>query len=1102
MNAEQFRACLLTIKNSKDSQEIRGAEAAYIEFRNQNPSDYFLQLLINELTQKSEVQQHAIVLLRQDINTNASKSALYRLQDQTMGRQLMIQLLQYVASQPNEQLAQAIALYSLNELIEKRPFEEVFDFVQQGIKSQTKEVREVCAYIISEICTAKLTTIQQVSFDFLAYLQLVIQDQADSVALRGIEALGNMLVNNEDESAQPIIPLTVCAQMLEAMIMRIVQAIQNKSFKHSEKMLFALANLIDQQGDNFSEQIPQLVSLAENIMQIQADGTQEEMQKIAVRMFMHICETCTNVRKQLKDMLQNFIRLYVIPGLVPSDQDIENWLNVEVDYEFSDNTMTAVCEECIAKVAFVLGKQIVNPLIHEIVESAKKSTNWKLHLAAVVAVTTASQGMADVCKQKDVEFYTEALLQFLSSEHPRVRFEVLNAITILSDHFNPKIQKMHKQIIPALCSEASDPHPKVHVHASTAMITFMHGLTYENVYEYFQIFQDLIRISLQQGIVAGSNALTILSSLCDIVDPEDMVPVLNEFMPQILGQFENIMDQIKSVPDFTEDQTIFIVSIVECIAAAAKSSPSLFNGYIEKIMQNYVIIINRSCSQLEHSMFAQTVKSMNELTDKFAEQIAPFVEQVYPLLINVLQKSPLVTSTQLETEGEVSLDTHVLEQQNQILSFLADFMDAYPQGFQSHFEELVGVMTSYKALGMQQIGGLIYCQAQLLHLATYCQLDANQVHNLFFKNIHGLLNPDEESTEFKRPISNLEDVADALDAVALYIRFYCQHYIACVKANTELPGFDETVKKTFSSLQYQHEMIHKLMNDQNTEVDMQQYDEEEQESAAQELQDQYRECMESVGLCYQQFVKELGAQIPQQMLVELNQVAMKFLSAGIDGLALFETVEGISLYADFSKDVKAEYVIQMFQPASELLIKYLTLKVDFVLTRDSFYCLYEYLRKTNDFTIANNSTLLNQCITLLEELKTDGSEEALGAYDNICSYMTVAGLIVGQPAEYWGPLMDYCMAMESDYEEIVHVLEFFLDQFVSNPAFKNLTSQVIKITVQLFFSTYYTEMKNKSDNSQIVQKVKALLQMYGNEALQVAKQSSSFVQKNFANFTQ
>ena len=44
-----------------------------------------------------------------------------------------------------------------------------------------------------------------------------------------------------------------------------------------------------------------------------------------------------------------------------------------------------------------------------------------------------------------------------------------------------------------------------------------------------------------------------MSCLCDVVDPEDLEPILLEFMPGEFQQFEQTMEAIKTLTEFTFD---------------------------------------------------------------------------------------------------------------------------------------------------------------------------------------------------------------------------------------------------------------------------------------------------------------------------------------------------------------------------------------------------------------------------------------------------------------------------------------------------------------------------------------------------------------------
>ena len=72
--------------------------------------------------------------------------------------------------------------------------------------------------------------------------------------------------------------------------------------------------------------------------------------------FETICAACENIRKYLQDCIAGFIRRCVIPNLMMSDADYNEWLTSAKDYEYEDNSMQAACEDCIETISKTLGK--------------------------------------------------------------------------------------------------------------------------------------------------------------------------------------------------------------------------------------------------------------------------------------------------------------------------------------------------------------------------------------------------------------------------------------------------------------------------------------------------------------------------------------------------------------------------------------------------------------------------------------------------------------------------------------------------------------------------------------------------------------------------
>lgn len=209
---------------------------------------------------------------------------------------------------------------------------------------------------------------------------------------------------------------------------------------------------------------------------------------------------------------------------------------------------------------------------------------------------------------------------------------------------------------------------------------------------------------------------------------------------------------------------------------------------------------------------------------------------------------------------------------------------------------------------------------------------------------------------------------------------------------------------------------------------------DEYDSAMTEVHQDFQECMEEIGVCYQMIIKTLGEKCPHDVAEQICAIAVELLNNDVQTRSgQLMIIEGVSLFADFSENLTAELAYELMQHGFHQIIGYLQVDHGCIdLIRNTFYTFYEYLKKTNDRQIANDATLLQLAMQMLNTFKEDGSEEALGAYDNVCSYMSIAGKIVGQTSEYWGPLLGYVQAMESDNIEITHMCQFYIDELSNN----------------------------------------------------------------------
>jgi hypothetical protein len=68
----------------------------------------------------------------------------------------------------------------------------------------------------------------------------------------------------------------------------------------------------------------------------------------------------------------------------------------------------------------------------------------------LICLHCASEHLAEVVKQSDVDLIGEKVMQFIAHNNARIRYECLNCIAVIADDFKPRLQKHHKTILPIL----------------------------------------------------------------------------------------------------------------------------------------------------------------------------------------------------------------------------------------------------------------------------------------------------------------------------------------------------------------------------------------------------------------------------------------------------------------------------------------------------------------------------------------------------------------------------------------------------------------------------------------------------------------------------
>lgn len=179
---------------------------------------------------------------------------------------------------------------------------------------------------------------------------------------------------------------------------------------------------------------------------------------------------------------------------------------------------------------------------------------------------------------------------------------------------------------------------KVRVHISTAILDYISGLDYKETYLYMDQLYQVIQVCwASSNITQQANGLAILSSLCEIIDYEDINKLLTEFMPSTMQQFSQTMQAIREQNEFSYEHNVYINSIVELIAKAVKQAPQFFGQYIDEIIGNIFLVVQRSVLKDERELFEDAVEAIQTICEEYSKQVVDQFVGVRGQLMSVLR---------------------------------------------------------------------------------------------------------------------------------------------------------------------------------------------------------------------------------------------------------------------------------------------------------------------------------------------------------------------------------------------------------------------------------------------------------------------------------
>lgn len=311
---------------------------------------------------------------------------------------------------------------------------------------------------------------------------------------------------------------------------------------------------------------------------------------------------------------------------VDDDENCSEWNNVDDPNEEGEEEEYNAARQSLDRVALKLNGQCLAGPLFQYLPHMLQSQDWHERQAALMALSSASEGCADVLIS-EIPKLLDLILPSLNDSHPRVQFACCNALGQMSTDFANIIQRTSgDKILPALISMLSTNHvPRVQTHAAAALVNFCEEATKEIVEPYLD---DLL-----------NNLLTLLKSSPKKYVQEQVITtiavVADAAENKFIKYYDTLMPLLLSVMKSDADNTnrTLVAKSIECATLiAAAVGKEKFSETASQILEIFTYLQNNLQNE-DDPVKPYLEKGWSRVCKLIGKDFLPFLPGVLPPLL-------------------------------------------------------------------------------------------------------------------------------------------------------------------------------------------------------------------------------------------------------------------------------------------------------------------------------------------------------------------------------------------------------------------------------------------------------------------------------------
>lgn len=1147
MDLVSFQNLLQQCQTEQDTQKRKEVEDFYFKYKQEEPASYVANI-VEVICSNSHSSNYAAILFRRDMEQSGDVAAVYRAGNGNPEyvHEVMVRILNTMVSQTNGNsirfLSEILGVH-LERILEGDPqggvsqFPEFFQALEThfAAPTTTPQLRVGFLNCIKYVCGLAYTSVTQVGGKAILDLILVgLDDQADSVAVAAIKCVNALILygesDDEGESNDNIIPNSVLQQFVYKIIQRLPAMIGRRNFMDAEQALEQLVDIADMNGAVLKPMVKDIHTLVTGILS--PPDIDDSLKRLTIVLFSYLCENISDIRKRAKKAISEIISQFIFPycGLF-DDTLTPDWLTSEDPHHFDDqNSILGYAESALDRISTTLGYKVIFPLIKDFVNFAKANPTVQNCFAVANIFTITAEGLARLVTKEDVIFTIDTLLELSNHPHQRVRYSVLSAIGQLSEDYAPTFQTFHEKVMPLLIKMAQDPCTAVSAHSLGALVNFLENLKKAETYLYKDALQPVITMHLMQSnhLLSNTNSLALVASLSNTLLKNDFADICKNYIPHILGMFNNVMETLRKSPNVSlnKPRLSYISRILECLSIVAGTLPQLFAPHIDPLLTAIMELFNFSIDDAESSLLKYTLIAVSRIVDIYPETFPKYMDPIITKLNDIFNLKYIEFDNVNEfaatddDDCSFTISPHVLQLQAIGFDVISGIMRKTPAAFAPHLNAFLtkiqdrnfhtgSISESLKLNSIECI-----CTAFRVAAAAPAIISPPAVHQMAFTMLIAAAE------------SNIDDIdvyQSIADSMTEYVTDYCK-YVASTK---DMTSYSDTVKKVFSLLEEFENQCRKLleMSLQDIEGD-DDLDPEETATMVSDTIDDFSDAIATFADVYGSFAEALGDLSTDFISSLLMPVVERWLNyytstkkSGISEAQVTFLTSSVAILADLVKYLSPVNSKPLIESFVTIIIENTKLNKEWIeINQVCCYTaglLFEKYEGDPGLSMLI-PTLLANATELIGVVKNGQltSKEALAAYDNAITlsarmaqaFPVEIGNMSNGIAQFWASWLDLASTIQTDREEVIASIQLIISAFARNDANfmgENLM-RALYAFLSLYFGDHHISIVEDQANAGLIEGANTVLSQiagHGTILADTVAKCSEYIQKTYSLYT-